>query len=124
MLGWSITIAAQTPEERDASSPGDKSAVLAKWQTSWGGIDWLTQLTKEGKATQLTYAGYPNRYTAKAGDVLPVIANGIPDHEDIPVLGEDYCVPAGWKGQIAFNHERIAACPADQILTIDAWDLS
>jgi hypothetical protein len=81
MIGWWIAIVARTPEERDAAIDR-KAAILANWETSLGGIDWVTKLTKEGKATQLSSGGYPNRYTAKAGDVLPLLAKGIPDHSD------------------------------------------
>jgi hypothetical protein len=89
MIGWWIVIAAQTPEERDAPNSDRKAAVLANWETSVGGIDWVTKLTKEGKATQLSNSGYPNRYTAKAGDVLPMLAKGIPDHSDMTIIGDD-----------------------------------
>lgn len=69
------------PEERDAPNSEHKTAVLATWETSVGGIDWATKLIQEGKATQLSRSGYPNRYTANAGDVVPILVKGIPDHD-------------------------------------------
>lgn len=124
MLGWMIIIAAQTLDERDASDTDRDAAELARWKTSVGGMQWLDKLVVEGKAKCPPSAGYPRRYFAKAGDVLPILADGIPDHHDTPILGDDYIMPANWKGDVTFRHDRIAACPPDQVLTIDAWDLS
>lgn len=120
MIGWWFVIAAQTPEERDAAP---KEAILANWETSVSGIRWVEKLVKEGKAIQLLAGGYPNRYTAMADDVLPFLARGIPDHNDITIIGDDYVMPAGWKGNVIMHEDKISACPPDQILTIDVWDL-
>jgi hypothetical protein len=122
MIGWWIVIAAQTPEERDAPHSDHKAAVLATWETSVGGIDWVTKLIQEGKATQLSRSGYPNRYTANACDVVPMLVKGIPDHDDMTIIGDDYVMPAGWKGNITMH--RDTACPPDQVLTIEFWDQS
>jgi len=123
MIGWWIVVAAQTPEERDRAAD-TKPAVLANWEVGPGGLDWLRQLVKAGKASQLFFSGYPNRYTAKAGDVLPLLAGGPPAHCGPPIIGDDYVMPANWKGNVIFHHDKIAACSPDQVLTIDAWDQS
>jgi len=123
MIGWWIVVAAQTPEERDRSLDR-KEAVMANWEVGPGGIDWLQQLVREGKATWLAFNGYPNRYTAKAGDVLPLLAGGPPAHRGPAIIGDDYVMPANWKGDAIFHPDKIATCPPDQPLTIDAWDLS
>lgn len=118
MLGWYIIIAQQTPEERDKSPKDSKDdAVLANWETGLGGTQWLDKLTQEGKAIQLSENGYPNRYTAKAKDVLPLIINGIPENVTI-------FMPVNWKGKIVKFDDKIAACSPEQTLTIDAWDQS
>jgi hypothetical protein len=39
------------------------------------------------------------------------------------IIGDDYVMPNGWSGNITMYHEKIAICPPEQILTIDAWDL-
>lgn len=122
MIGWWFVIAAQTPEER-AAAIDRKEAILANWETSVGGIRWIEKLVKEGKATQLLAGGYPNRYTTKADVVLPFLTKGIPDHNDMTVIGDDYVMPAGWKGNIIMHQDKIAACSPDQILTIEVWDL-
>lgn len=121
MLGWWIVIAARTAEETEVNSSAD---TLACWETGLGGTDWLHRLVKVHQAEQLSYNGYPCRFTAKAADVLPLISNGPPAHEGPTVIGDDYVMPGGWSGNVILHHDRIAACPPEQILTIDAWDQS
>ena len=113
MIGWRIVVSSQTPEERDrAEIDAREATILAEWEIGLEGIDWLQQLAQDGKATQLSVSGYPNRYMARADDVLPLLDN--------------------WRGEIErrayhifeWHADRIAACPAEQVLTIDAWDLS
>lgn len=113
MLGWWITVWSLTPEERNrAETDARNAATMAQWEIGPGGLDWLDQLVQEGKATQLSVSGYPNRYTARADDVLPLLAN--------------------WRGDIErrayrmieWHADLMAACPAEQVLTIDAWDQS
>ena len=116
-------MAAQTPEERDRAID-TKPAVLANWEVGPGGIEWLHQLVKAGRASQLSFSGYPTRYTAKAANVLPLLAGGPPAHRGPPIIGDDYVMPANWKGNVIFHQDKIEACPPDQVLTIDAWDQS
>lgn len=121
MIGWWIIISEQTPEERDTAS--DKSAILANWECSVSGIRWLEQLSTKDQAAQLKKGGYPTRYVAFACDVLPLIANGPPKHDDMDIIGDDYVMPNGWSGNIIMNHEKIALCSPNTMLTIDVWDL-
>ncbi|MES2249238.1 MAG: hypothetical protein V4645_18305 [Pseudomonadota bacterium] len=123
MIGWWIVIAAQSPEERDQAVDRN-AAVLANWEAGPGGADWLRQFVNAGKAKQLSFSGYPNRYTAQAGDILPLLSNGPPAHRGPAVIGDDYVMPANWKGKSIFNRDKIATCSPDQRLTIDAWDQS
>lgn len=123
MIGWWIVIAAQTPEVRETATDR-KAAVLANWETSVGGIDWVQTLVEEGKAVQLLAGGYPNRYAAQADAVLPLIADGPPDHSGPTVYGEDYVMPGDWSGNVTIHRDRIAACSPNQVLTIEAWDQS
>ena len=95
-----------------------------------GGLDWIETLRKEGKATQLKNGGYPNRYTAMAADVLPLIqGDGVkPVDDGIWTFGvdegEEYATPPGWMGTPNLRLDNIQSCPSDALLTIDAWDLS
>jgi len=123
MIGWWFVIAQQTPEERDRATD-HKAFVLATWETSVSGIDWLRKLTEDGHATQLTFDGYPNRFVAAASVVLPLIAGGPPPHSGPEITGDDYVMPGDWTAKVTLNHDKIAACPPDQILTIDVWDQS
>ena len=125
MLGWWIVITEQTPKERDeADQMARKAAVLAQWEASIGGIVWLSKLVEAGKAVQHSFDGYPNRYTASAGDLLPMLAAGPPSHTGPLVIGDDYVRPANWCGKVEMHSERMAGIPSDRILTIDVWDQS
>jgi hypothetical protein len=131
MLGWWIIISRQSPEERDNSDTEIKrAAILAQWETGAFGIRWIELLTEAGKATKLAKNGYPNRYIARAGDVLPLLENGgIRPPNNTPWIfggdeGEEYAQPPGRMGKVEIYADRVAECPADLVLTIDAWDQS
>ncbi|MFZ6864762.1 hypothetical protein ACO0K7_19235 [Undibacterium sp. Ji67W] len=125
MIGWWIVITALTPEEQTKITEDErKAAMLANWETSVGGLDWIKTLIAQGKVTELARGGYPNRYMAKAEDVLTILENGIPDHKGMMIFGDDYVTPAGWKDNIVLHQERMDECKKDKIITIEAWDLS
>lgn len=124
MLGWGISIAAHTPGEVEDRPEIRNNNMLAKWEVGPGGLDWITAMVKSGKAEQHSYNGYPNRYTAKAGDLLPLLQEGPPSHTGPAIIGDDYAIPQNWRAQIVMFEEKIAACEPHQTLTIDAWDLS
>jgi hypothetical protein len=123
VLGWFIIV-------RRAGSPEGLRAtvdtnVLATWETSLGGLDWLEDLERKGQATCMSRNGYPTRFTVVADAVLPMLRLGRPPrHSGIEVIGDDYITPAGWSGELKFHVERIGECPSDDPLTIDAWDQS
>jgi len=136
MLGWWITISTASPEELDSLS-SDKTATLAHWEVGVDGIDWLDQLVRQGKAQRLenlspTYVlGYPIRWQAQAGVILPLLAEGRihTAKNNGPLIfgldeGEEYVRPFHWIDTITQHPDRIAACTPEQRLTIDAWDLS
>ena len=125
MLGWMIVVSTMTPEEMDQSSTDTKKAtVLARWEVGPGGINWIEDLASAGKGTKLYGGGYPNRYTATARDVLPVLAGEPPTESGPTIIGDDYVKSWDWSSKISLYPDRIAACPVDHVLTIDAWDLS
>lgn len=123
MIGWWIGVAKQTPQERDASAD-KKAMIIASWEAGVGALDWLDRLAGEGKATKLSASGYPCRYVALAKDVLPLIASGPPPHTGLTIIGDDYVSPNGLVRNIALDTVKFQACAPDQVLTIDAWDLS
>lgn len=125
MLGWWIVISTQTPEERDrADQDTRRAALLANWEVSVNGSRWVHQLVEQGKANQLSSGGYPNRFTAQACDVLPLLTKGVPKHDGPAVIGENYVLPGSWTGNVIIHPDRIAACPPHKLLTIDVWDQS
>ncbi|PQO94299.1 hypothetical protein C5614_20420 [Massilia phosphatilytica] len=110
MLGWSVLVVARSPEERDKSED-DSAYLLAKWQAQTSGLDFLNVLVRQGKARKLLSGGYPERYVAKAVDFLPLISKRPPG-------------TMGPHTEVILHEDRIAACAPEQLLTIDAWDLS
>ena len=131
MIGWWVVISTQSPGERDRAAQGARrAAILAQWEAGADGIRWIEHLVETGMAAKLSGDGYPNRYTARAGDVLPLVKNGSiqPPKDGIWIFGidegEEYAQPPGWMGKVEVHADRMAACPAELILTIDAWDQS
>lgn len=123
MIGWWIVISTQTPEER-RQAVDRKAFILATWEVGLGGLDWLEQLVAQGHAGRLRSDGYPNVYVAAAEVVQPLLEDGPPAHRGLGVIGDDYVMPANWLGQVEMHIDRIASCPSQQQLTIEAWDLS
>ena len=125
MLGWWIVIGPDNGQGEPV-----KEATLARWETGVGGRRWLDDLVATGRAQALRRDGYPCRYTARAADVFPLIkSSGIrPSKNGAWVLGVDegeaYVQPPDWIGPIELHADRLAACPPDQVLLIDAWDQS
>jgi hypothetical protein len=137
MLGWWIRVKTQGP-----------GAPLAQWEVSGEGLAWIERLVEAGKATRHRNDGYPNSYTARAGDVLPLIENGrvrphvlvfgLDEGEEyaqeswmgdslhlaLRRRGEEYAYTQVWIGKMEINADRMAACPDDSLLLIIAYDLS
>jgi len=122
LLGWLIIVRTTDPTELEGI---DAPNVLATWESSAGGLDWLEALADTGKAELRSGNGYPTRYVSKAKDILPLLSKGQPpEHMGFAVIGDDYLMPAGWTGGAKFHHQRIAACSPDDELVVDAWDQS
>lgn len=109
MSGWWISVSAQTPEECRAAI--NRAAILAIWEEGVEGRRWLEQLVQEGRLIKLRDDGYPNLYTARAGDVLALLERMHPPHRRRPP-------------STVIHTDRCLACSADQVLTITAWDES
>lgn len=108
MSGWWVVVDPRTPAERDASE--DKiSPLLASWDAGVFNMRFLSHLVKEGSAEQHSFNGYPNRFTVPAGYFVPFIIDGPP--------AED-----GLNAKITIHREKLAALPANHMLTVDVWD--
>lgn len=122
MLGWLIIVRKAVPAEPEGI---DSPSVLATWESSTGGLDWLEVLANDGKAELRSGNGYPTRYALRAKYILPLLGQGRPPkHGGFAVIGDDYLMPAGWTGCANFHGDRIAACAAEEELIVDAWDQS
>lgn len=128
MLGFSISI---FPEENYIPSPKywerEKrwSMVLATWETSVRGTDWLDSLVKGGNATLLEGStGYPSRYRCQLSAIAGILNEGPPPHQSPQVIGDDYYLPDGWIGEIERHPDRIARCHEDAFVIIETMDLS
>jgi hypothetical protein len=65
MLGWNLSVYRQADNRTSpATKESATNARLAVWQTGVGGLTWLDELVKEGKAINLGGNGYPDRYIA------------------------------------------------------------
>jgi hypothetical protein len=126
MLGWYIAIARQGERALKFanSRPADPN-VLATWDASIGGLDWIDALVEQGKASLESRSGYPTRYTVEASAIMPLLqAQQVPTHQDFAVSGDDHVQPPGWIGNVHFHAERIADCTPEERLVIEAWDQS
>jgi hypothetical protein len=98
--------------------------LVARWHTSFFGINWIEQLVQEGKATDHGGYGYPSKYTLTADVLLPILNAGLPTNDSPIVIGDDYVLPAKWSGEIIWDNAVASACKPDDVLTIHAWDQS
>ena len=119
MAIYLIIVSTQTPEQCDEGP--DARSELARWEASFGGTRWIQQLVLQGKAKQLLFAGHPERFIAAAGDVLPLIALGPPHEGQLRQQG-NMTTRQEWSEPATIDQAKFDSCPADQMLTIDAWD--
>jgi hypothetical protein len=125
MLGWHISVYRQTD---DGSSPATaesaKGTRLAVWQTGLGGLDWVIDLVKAGKAIDLGGNGYPYEYTATAENLLSQIIDEPPGGRLIWETGADDIITEKWEGRTVIDHSAANACRPDEWLLVVAWDES
>lgn len=99
MLGWQIIIRKESAE-----------TSLASWTAGLGGTDWLDVLASNYKAKNLGGNGYPNSYSAKASEILPLLTT-----ESINSIGG---------ANTRLKIDQITNCSVDENLIIEAWDQS
>lgn len=130
MIGWWVIVSEQTPEERDAD-PDRKAKQLASWETGAGGLRWLHELVAKGEAWEHELkGGYPNRYTAMARDLLPLLEGGPPLSKGMDIYAYDEFAKESkmvWGDRnwnVILHSDRLAACAPDKRLTVEVWDQS
>lgn len=121
MLGYQISIYIQNPGQTSYEFNLPNESLLATWVSNDCSIVWLKKLIAEDKAKLVGGIGYPDTYFAKAEDILPLLtpktATDLP-----PVLAER--PPGVMFFDEKFELDRMAACPSNQMLQIDAMDQS
>ena len=115
MLGWEVFVF------RDSSAK--REDIIVRWMTSIFGLDWLDELVKDGRATDLGGDGYPNRYEISAGALLLILSKGLPANSSPLVIGDDYVLPEGWSGDITWCQDP-ATCEHSDTLFLEVWDQS
>ena len=125
MLGWNVSVyRLQDGGVQPATSGSAVGPRLAVWQTGDGGLDWLCELAKDGKAVDLGGDGYPCQFTAQAEYVIPRIIDTPPHARE--VWGRDVCdfVDETWEGKTVIDRDQARKCRFDEWLSIVAWDES
>ena len=115
MLGWEVFAFRNSNAKREN--------LIVHWMTSVFGLDWLDQLVKEGRATDLGGNGYPNRYEISVGVLVPLLSKGLPANSSPLVIGDDYVLPEGWSGSVTWRQDP-ATCRASDTLFLEVWDQS
>ena len=86
------------------------------------GLKRLDALVADGKAIDLGGNGYPNRYTAEAGQLLPSVVDGPPAARPTLVCGPDDVLGPAWEGKTVIDREVADDCGMDEWLLVVAWD--
>lgn len=125
MLGWHISVYRQGDGGvSPATAQSPEGTRLAVWQTGVGGLDWLKELVKEGKAIDLGGNGYPSRYTAITEYLIPLIID-VPPGARINWLREaGDVVTDKWEGKTVVDGAAVAQCRLAEWLLVEAWDES
>lgn len=127
MLGWHISVYRQPDGGHSpATFESPEGARLAVWQTGLEGLDWLKDLTKQGKAVDLSGNGYPCRFTAQAQHLTTYIVGESLQANETWIIPEGSVIPnpEAYVGKTQIDHEHIQQCRTDEWLLIQAWDES
>ena len=121
MLGFDVLI---WRESEANHRPHPWKWCVARWETGVRGLDWLEALVVPGEVRDLGGNGYPNHYRIRAGTLARVLAQGLPRNDSPQVFGDDYVLPAGYNGTLEWDVAKLQACPEEEWLVVEAWDMS
>jgi len=125
MLGWHITICKLKDGGKSPATPGaEEGKKLAVWQTDLGGLEWIDDLVKEGKAINLDGDGYPYWYTAQVKHLIAKIFPHPFGAHDPWVCGPYDIITDQWEGKTTVDSATIKDCNPDEWLKVEVWDES
>jgi len=125
MLGWNIGVyKLKDGGESPATAESHEGARLAIWQTGLGGLDWLDELVKAGKAINLGGNGYPYRYTVTAENIIPRIIETPPGARTLWQCEASDVLTDKWEGKTVVDRAVAEHCRLDEWLLVEAWDES
>lgn len=121
MLGWGIHV--YKASEPETSNWKD---CIAFWETGIDGDTWLREnceLTAENGGYPVTYRTNGKFVKAMLGDgpVTFVSRASIIHEEDGSV---EHAGQPGWIGRARIDYRRLTALKDEEVISIDAWDLS
>lgn len=128
-LGWRVSVHRQADDRVTPSADDDpKGARVAIWRADVGGLRWLKDLAQESDdAVHVAdNSGYPVRYTALAGVLVPIILDGPPGVRSTPYVAHPSDI-VGFEhlpGGAVVDRGAIDECQAAEWLQVEAWDES
>ena len=125
MLGWHISVYRKIDHMTEpAMAKSPRGTRLAVWQTSLGGLDWINELVKDGKAISLGGDGYPCWFTATAEHLVQRIIDGPPEARSRWISEASDILTDQWEGKTVLNRDAAADCLPNEWLLVAAWDES
>jgi hypothetical protein len=128
MLGWFISVYRMKNGGKAPAAPGSASSAqgkrLASWQAGWGGIDWIEELVKQGKALNLGGDGYPVWFTASAEHLVSPILSGPPEARKVWAYEEGDVLLKEWVGKTVLDQAELKRCSPQEWLLIEVFDES
>ena len=119
VVGWSIRVFRQAGGGDCAGREDSrKGQALARWRSGVQGADWIDDLVRQGCAVSLGGYGYPYTYTAPARWVAPHALAVQPDDWGPPDPRLPWIDP-----RPVIDRAGLDACPPDEWLLIEVWDL-
>ena len=120
MLGWGIHV--YKASEPETSNWED---CIAFWETGVGGDEWI----RENCETVAENGGYPVKYRTNGKFVKEMLKDGPITHTagSTIIHSEGHVELAGqpaWIGRSRIDFARLNALKDDELISIDAWDLS
>ena len=97
---------------------------LAVWQTGLGGLEWLDELVKAGRAVDLGGNGYPRRYTVTAENLVPRVVDTAPGARSTWASAAGDALTTSWEGKTVADRAAAKSCRSDEWLLVEAWDES